>query len=78
MHVVFLELFSHIQFLIYIKKSKKDLVKYFKNFDGRVAICSYIWSDNWQLHSYMGVIAHYIDNEWALQKRVFAFRVFYQ
>ena len=49
-------------FLIYIK-SKKDLVKYFKNFDGQVAIYSDIWSDHWQLHSYMGVTFYYIDND---------------
>ena len=50
------------------KKNKKDLVKYFKNLDGRIVICSNIWSDYWQLHSYMGVITNYIDNDWILQK----------
>ena len=29
-----LELLLHIHFLIYIKKGKKDLVKYFKKFNG--------------------------------------------
>ena len=50
------------------KKSKKKLVQYFKNYDGRIVICSDIWSDHWQLHSYMGVTAHYIDSDWILQK----------
>ena len=65
-------------FHLYKKKSKKNLVKKFKNLNGQVAICSDIWSDHWQLHSYMGITAHYIDNDWVLQKRVLAFRVFDQ
>ena len=60
------------------KKSKKELIQYFKNYDGRIVICSDIWSDHWQLHSYMGVTAHYIDSDWMLQKRILAFRVFDQ
>ena len=36
------------------------------------------WSDHWQLHSYIGVTAHYIDSDWVLQKRILAFRVFDQ
>ena len=60
------------------KKSKKELIQYFKNYDGRIVICSDIWSDHWQLHSYMGVTAHYIDSDWILQKRILAFRVFDQ
>ena len=58
---------THTLFNLY-KKSKKKLIKYFKNYDCRVFICFDIWSDHWQLHSYMGVTAHYIDNEWVLQK----------
>ena len=58
------------------KNSKKELIQYFKNYDGRIVIYSYIWSDHWQLHSYMGVTAYYIDSNWVLQKRILAFRVF--
>ena len=37
------------------------------------------WHIKWsQLHSYMGVTVHYIDNEWVLQKWVLVFRVFDQ
>ena len=41
-----------ILFYLY-KKGKKKLVKYFSKFEGRIFICSDIWSDHWQLHSYM-------------------------
>ena len=54
---------------------KKDLVK---KFDCRIVICSDIWSDHWQLHSYMSVTGHYINNDWVLQKRILAFRIFDQ
>ena len=50
------------------KNSKKELIQYFKNYDGRIVICSDIWSDHWQLHSYMSVTAYYIDSDWVLQK----------
>ena len=46
--------FTHTVFNLY-KKSKKELIQYFKNYDSRIVICSDIWSDHWQLHSYMGV-----------------------
>ena len=58
---------THTYFNLY-KKSKKELIQYFKNYDGRFVICSDIWSDRWQLHSYMGVTTHYIDSDWILQK----------
>ena len=50
---------THTLFNLY----KKNLVKYFKKFNGRVAICFDIWSNHWQLHFYMGVIAHCIYND---------------
>ena len=48
----------------------------FNNFNGRVAICSDVWSDHWNVHSFMGITCHWIDDEWNLQKRLIAFRVF--
>ena len=60
---MFLELLSHVHFLICINEGKKDLVKYFEIFGGRVSICFDIWSDHWQLYSYMCVTTHYIDND---------------
>ena len=38
---------------------KKELIDYFqKNNNIQVSICSDIWSDHWQNHSYMGVTCH--------------------
>ena len=45
-------------------------------FNGCVHIGSDIWSDPWQSHSYMCITCHWIDDEWNIQKRVIAFRVF--
>ena len=57
-------------------KEKKELHQFFLNLDGRVSIYFNIWSDHWQKHSYMGITCHWIDNEWKIQKRIIAFRVF--
>ena len=46
------------------------------NFNRCVCICSDIWCDHWQSHSYMSITCHWIDNEWFMQKRIIAFRVF--
>ena len=43
------------------KNGKESLFNMFKEFKGRVAICSDIWSDHFQTHSYMGVTCHWID-----------------
>ena len=40
------------------KDGKIILNKLFKDIKGRVSICSDIWSDHWQTHSYMGVTCH--------------------
>ena len=58
------------------KKGKESLTNMFTDFKYRVAICSDIWSDHFQTHSYMGVTCHWIDESWTLQKRIIAFRVF--
>ena len=56
---------------------KKELMDYFqKNDKIQVSICSDIWSDHWQNHSYMGVTCHWIEDRFVLHKRVLAFRVF--
>ena len=58
------------------KNGKKELQTLFNNCNGRVAICSDVWSDHWNVLSYMGITCHWIDDEWNLQKRLIAFRVF--
>jgi hypothetical protein len=67
--------FLEILYLQY-KKGKKELRNMFNMMNGRVSICSDIWSDHWNLHSYMGITCHWIDDDWILQKRVIAYRVF--
>ncbi|KAK3193523.1 hypothetical protein Dsin_024833 [Dipteronia sinensis] len=58
------------------EKEKKMLEKFLEKYNGRVSVCADIWSDHWQMHSYIGVTCHYMDNAWTIQKRILAFRVF--
>ena len=58
------------------KRRKAELVAYFSQNDLNVSICSDIWSDHSQTHSYMGVTCHFIDRHFLMQKRLLAFRVF--
>lgn len=58
------------------RKTKKDLEILFSNFDSKVSVCCDIWSDHWQIHHYMGITCHWVDNDWIIQKRIIAFRVF--
>ncbi|KAK3199172.1 hypothetical protein Dsin_022587 [Dipteronia sinensis] len=58
------------------EKEKKMLEIFFEKYNGRVSVCADIWSDHWRMHSYIGVTCHYMDNAWAIQKRILAFRVF--
>ncbi|CAH9072854.1 unnamed protein product [Cuscuta epithymum] len=63
--------------IIRLYHAEKDrLQKIFANFDGRVTICSDIWEDTDNNLHYLGLIAHFIDNDWNLHKRVLAFREF--
>ena len=57
-------------------REKNILKTYFSEFQGRVSVCADIWSDNFGSHSYLGVTCHYMDNNWDMQKRILAFRVF--
>ncbi|CAH9103098.1 unnamed protein product, partial [Cuscuta epithymum] len=55
---------------------KERLQNFFANFDGRVTICSDIWEDDFHHLYYLGLTAHYIDEDWNMHKRVLAFREF--
>ena len=44
-----------INLLKLYRKSTIDLIKYFQSNDIHVSICSDIWSDHWQFHSYIGI-----------------------
>ena len=54
----------------------KDLECLFSGLPNNVSICSDIWSDQWQIHHYMGITSHWLDSDWIIQKRIIAFRVF--
>lgn len=58
------------------KKRKQNLIEYFSINNTHVSICSDIWSDHNLIHSYMGLTCHYIDENFELNKKVLAFRVF--
>ncbi|KAK3230204.1 hypothetical protein Dsin_002085 [Dipteronia sinensis] len=58
------------------EKEKKMLENFLEKYNGRVSVCADILSDHWRMHSYIGVTCHYMDNAWAIQKRILAFRVF--
>ncbi|KAK2651773.1 hypothetical protein Ddye_011629 [Dipteronia dyeriana] len=62
-------------FSIY-KKEKHKLKSFFFQYQDRVSVCADILTDNFGSHHYMGVTCHYIDNNWNMQKRIIAFRVF--
>ncbi|CAH9137454.1 unnamed protein product [Cuscuta epithymum] len=58
------------------KAEKARLQIFFANFDGRVTIYSDIWEDDFHHLNYLGLTAHYIDEDWNMHKRVLAFREF--
>ncbi|CAH9088097.1 unnamed protein product [Cuscuta epithymum] len=63
--------------IIRLYRAEKDrLQMFFANFDGCVTICSDIWEDTYHHLHYLGLTAHFIDNDWNLHKRVLAFREF--
>ena len=57
-------------------RGKAQLIEKFKKIDHKVSICADIWSDPYQIHSYLGVTCHWIDKSWTIQKRLIAYRVF--
>ena len=50
------------------------LIKNFTNFEGRICLTSDIWTS--LTHSgFLCITAHYIDNEWKLNKRIISFKI---
>ncbi len=58
------------------KNKKRVLVEIYAKNDICVSICSDIWSDHGQVHSYTGLTCRFIDDRFNIQKRVLAYRVF--
>ncbi|KAL4297663.1 hypothetical protein GQ457_12G003440 [Hibiscus cannabinus] len=54
------------------KEKEKTLSKLEVN-EGRIAITTDMWTDDHQNRGYMAVTAHYIDDEWTLQKCIIRF-----
>ncbi|KAK9045232.1 hypothetical protein V6N11_059119 [Hibiscus sabdariffa] len=54
------------------KEKEKTLSKLEAN-EGRIAITTDMWTADHQNRGYMAVTAHYIDDEWTLQKRIIRF-----
>ncbi|KAL4341466.1 hypothetical protein GQ457_08G017200 [Hibiscus cannabinus] len=54
------------------KEKEKTLSKLEAN-KGRIAITTDMWTADHQNRGYMAVTAHYIDDEWTLQKRIIRF-----
>ena len=61
---------------IYKREKKNKLKSFFYQFQGHVSVCADIWTDNFGSHLYIGVTCHYMDNDWDMQKKILAFRVF--
>ena len=58
------------------KIRKNNLSRLFAQNDIRVSICSDIWSDHFQTHSYMGITCHFVYDQFHMQKPVLAFHEF--
>ena len=59
-------------FLLY-EKEKLQLMEKFKGFKGHVSLTTDLWSSNQNLGC-LGVTAHFIDEEFELQKKIISFK----
>lgn len=59
-------------------KEKKELIRFFKHFEGKISLTSDVWSTEHNLNlSYLCVTCHWIDNiTWELSKRIICFNIF--
>lgn len=59
-------------------KEKKELIRFFKHFDGKISLTSDVWSAEHNLNlSYLCITCHWIDNiTWELSKRIICFEIF--
>ena len=63
-------------YLLGVYKAEKEWIyKEIKNLNCRVSLIIDGWKPKYQLGSYFCVTCHYIDDAWALHKRIIAFRV---
>jgi hypothetical protein len=57
------------------KEGKEKLISLFAKMNNNISISTDIWADCWDVHSYMGVTCHWIDDEFKIQKRLLSFRM---
>jgi hypothetical protein len=55
------------------KEGKQKLIRLFAEMNNNISISMDIWADCWDVHSYMGVTCHWIDDEFKIQKRLLSF-----
>ena len=55
---------------------KQELVDSLTSLNAKIALTSDIWTASVGSLSFIAITAHYIDNEWQLNKRIIAFRPF--
>lgn len=53
---------------------KKELLSLFEKFDGKICLTSDVWSSR-QKMGYMSLTAHFIDQEWCLNKRIICLKM---
>ena len=73
-----------LDLLLSLHKPHRDLVKYHTGLRDKlietfvgvsfVALTSYIWSDNAK-EDYLSIVAHYVNLDWQLEKRIIGFRL---
>ncbi|CAA0833573.1 Unknown protein [Striga hermonthica] len=57
------------------RESKKALIEQLACVKTQVSISVEIWRDYWQVHSYISVTCHWIDDSWSIQRRLLGFRL---
>ena len=55
------------------QKSKKMLFQFFSSYEGKICLTTDMWSK--ANISYMGITAHFIDNDWNLNKKIISFKM---
>ncbi|KAL4312242.1 hypothetical protein GQ457_01G026780 [Hibiscus cannabinus] len=55
------------------RRRRRKLLSKLEANEGRIAITTDVWTADHQNRGYMAVTAHYIDDEWTLQKRIIRF-----
>ena len=55
-------------------EAKREIVENFKDFACTIGTTSYMWEGDHNKVGYCAITAHFIDDDWLLQKRIIGFR----